>query len=309
MPKKSAPNAEDMPTQQMDLVNTQLVATQSQLQQLHEKYNELSVHHGMLLQEMMNLQKTVVNHEHVIQNVMSFLHTVDAQQRRTSKAFGNPFGNHNDHSQPANNEPAHEDEDEDETPASPLQKASNLLNEVHADEIINSKNLEHMNEMAMRLNSTLATPPPNETTFSSKNNRRTSSREPPPLSASSNSVGQFELDVVYPIGQNNGIDPMYSEHIHNIPYPMPAKTSDPGEQRLQPPPAAAKKNMYDPGWTQPPSVLLVEDDATCRRIGGKFLYAFKCQVDNAVSALFICFSDYSTANRRRSSMVLRRSTR
>jgi len=75
-----------VPAQQMDLVNSQLVATQQQLQQLQERFNELNVHQTMLLQELIGVQKTVVNHEHVIQNVMSFLHSVDARQRRDSKA-------------------------------------------------------------------------------------------------------------------------------------------------------------------------------------------------------------------------------
>ncbi|KAH0209884.1 response regulator, partial [Aureobasidium melanogenum] len=67
-PAPRKPNAmmdEMMPTQQMDLFNTQLVATQQQLQQLQERYNELSMHHSMLLQELIGVQKTVVNHEHV----------------------------------------------------------------------------------------------------------------------------------------------------------------------------------------------------------------------------------------------------
>jgi osomolarity two-component system response regulator SKN7 len=92
-----------------------------------------------------------------------------------------------------------------------------------------------------------------------------------------------ELDnLVYPVGQTNGIDPMFSEHIHNIPYAMPAKAPEPAPA----PPVAdgRKKSMqYDPGWIRQPQVLLVEDDKTCRRIGGKFLYAFHCAVDSAVS--------------------------
>jgi len=91
VPRKPNQPSEDLvPTQQVDLVNTQLVATQKQLQQLQERYSELSMHHSMLLQEVIGLQKTVVNHEHVIQDVMSFLHSVDAQRRRDSRV-GNPF--------------------------------------------------------------------------------------------------------------------------------------------------------------------------------------------------------------------------
>ena len=86
-PRKANAQQEDMliPTQQMDMMNTQLIATQHQLQQLQERYSELSIHHSMLLQEVIGLQKTVVNHEHVMQNVMNFLHSVDAQRRRDSR--------------------------------------------------------------------------------------------------------------------------------------------------------------------------------------------------------------------------------
>ena len=80
-----------VPAQQMDLVNTQLVATQQQLQHLQEKYNELSLHHSMLLHEVIGVQKTVVNHEHVIQYVMNYLNTMDTKQRRQSKTAGMPF--------------------------------------------------------------------------------------------------------------------------------------------------------------------------------------------------------------------------
>ena len=85
-----------VPTQQMDLFNTQLVATQQQLQALQERYNELSVHHTMLLQELIGVQKTVVNHEHVMGYVMNFLNSVDAQRRRESRTgvtFAQPSAN------------------------------------------------------------------------------------------------------------------------------------------------------------------------------------------------------------------------
>lgn len=286
MHKKAGQQSEDMPTQQMDLVNTQLVATQSQLQQLHDKYNELSLHHGMLLTEVMNLQKTVVNHEHVIQSVMSFLHSVDATQRRNSKMFpgnGNPFGQTDGtNPTPSGVHAAGSDPDSDnDEPASPLQHASKLLDEVQADELINSRNLEQMNETAIRLNGNISTPPPSESAY--KPSLRQTSREPP-LSASSTGTMRYgDLDnVVYPVGHTQGIDPMYSEHVNNIPYPLPSKPEQQTDRAFPLPPPAHKKNTYDPGWIQQPQILLVEDDPTCRRIGGKFLYAFKCSVDNAV---------------------------
>lgn len=262
----------------MDLVNTQLVATQQQLQQLQQRYEELNIHNSILTQELIGVQKTVVNHEHVMQNVMSFLHSVDARQRRDSKV-GGPFANTEENTAPsANADPAQQQisplEDE---PASPLQNASKLLHEMNADVQLNYKNLEQMSEVHSR-NGAISTPPPD-------------GRHPraPTPAGSSSLMGYAKLHgeqdaVVYPVGQTNGIDPMYSEHIHNIPYPMPSKDEivDP---RVSAPAGRKKSTQVDPGWVRPPQILLVEDDQTCRRIGSKFLYSFRCAIDSAVSDL------------------------
>lgn len=50
----------------------------------------------------------------------------------------------------------------------------------------------------------------------------------------------------------------------------------------RPIPGRKKSAQSAPGWTQPPRVLLVEDDPTCARIGSKFLQAAQCGVDMAV---------------------------
>jgi hypothetical protein len=280
-PRKANAQQDDMiiPSQQMDLMNSQLMATQAQLQALQERYSELSIHHSMLLQEVIGLQKTVVNHEHVMQNVMTFLHGVDAQRRRDSR-IGVPFtqppqaqnGNAEHPAPPA--API-----EDDIPASPLQHASKLLSETNADVMLNPRNLEHMNEITMRMNGTLTTPPPEFL----RNMTRPASRTGAPASAGSGaSVRMGDLDnLVYPVGQTNGIDPMYSEHINNIPYPMPSKPNEaPSTASFQEP--RKKSTQVDPGWVRPPQILLVEDDPTCRRIGSKFLYSFHCSIDSAV---------------------------
>lgn len=281
-PRKPGPIAEELiPTQQMDLVNTQLVATQQQLQQLQERYNELSMHHSMLLQELLGVQKTVLNHEHVMQYVMNFLHSVDGQRRRESKV-GNafpPLPNGAPNGAPPGPQAPSSEED---IPASPLQHAAQLLKEVNADHILNTRNLEQMNEQQMRINAALTTPPPD---VAVRNGTRSSSRGAPPHSAtSSTSMSYGELDnMVYPIGHTQGIDPMYSEHIHNIPYAAPPKA--PEAQFPQPDSGRKKSTQIDPGWVRQPQILLVEDDQTCRRIGGKFLYAFHCSIDSALDGL------------------------
>lgn len=284
-PRKPTAIADElMPAQQMDLFNTQLVATQQQLQALQERYNELSMHHSMLLQELIGVQKTVVNHEHVMQYVMNFLQTVDAQRRRESRV-GNPFAGIADGAPNAPGAPPVQPalpQSEDEAPASPLQNAAKLLGEANAEHLLNSRNLEHMNEFSLRMNAALTTPPPGV------NGGRVGGR-PGAHSASSSTMSYGELDhMVYPVGQTYGIDPMYSEHVNNIPYAMPPK---PAEQPGPAGPNAAsrkKSTTMDPGWIRSPHILLVEDDQTCRRIGSKFLYAFHCTTDSAVSLHKIC---------------------
>ena len=275
-----------VPTQQIDLVNTQLVATQQQLQTLQERYNDLNMQNSMLLQELIGVQKTVVNHEHVIQYVMNFLNTIDAQRRRESRVN---LGNVNPFAPAANSAPngvttpesrSIPPPDED-APASPLQAASKLMNnEVTAEHMLNTGNLEKMNEQQMRHNAALTTPPPD---IANRNGNRVISKGGAPHSATSSaSMSYSELDhMVYPIGATQGIDPMYSEHVHNIPYPMPSKA--PEDAVIAPPAGRKKSTVIDPGWIRQPQILLVEDDVTCRRIGGKFLYAFHCSIDTAVS--------------------------
>jgi len=135
------------------------------------------------------------------------------------------------------------------------------------------------------MNAALGTPPPD---FAPRNGvSRSATKANPPMSTTpSTTLSYTDLDnMVYPIGQTQGIDPMYSEHVHKIPYPMPQRPPE-GAPPMQVAQAARKKStQIDPGWIRPPQVLLVEDDPTCRRIGGKFLVAFQCQLDSAVDGL------------------------
>lgn len=54
------------------------------------------------------------------------------------------------------------------------------------------------------------------------------------------------------------------------------------EAQNRPAPARKRSSPNRPHWQQPPRVLLVEDDPTCRRIGCKFLTSAQCMVDVAV---------------------------
>jgi osomolarity two-component system, response regulator SKN7 len=275
-------NDGEIPIQQMDLMNQQLVAQSQQLEQLSQRYTEMAVNQQMVLQEVLRVQKTVLNHEHVIQNVMTFLHSVDAKQRRESKVIFNT----NDTGQTAQLTPTSQNVTvPDDEPASPLQHASKLLSDLNAEVQFNVASMEQLHDLSCKAPGSISTPPADQ--------HMHNANRPPHSADSSSSMGYSRLNhgeldqVVYPMGTNNGIDPMYSEHVHNIPYPMPSKDSDPSDPRRQYVDGRKKSTFVDPGWSRSPRILLVEDDPTCRQIGGKFLHSFCCVVDSAVSACIL----------------------
>lgn len=275
---------ESVPTQQMDMVNSQLLATQQQLQQLQDRYNEMSLHHSLLVQELISVQKQVVGHDHVMQMVMNFLHSVDARQRRDSKQGLNFQGDSGTGSN-VDQGPQQISPLEDE-PASSLQNASRLLSDLNADTQLNYQKLENISEMQSRTNGNISTPPPDAV-------GRAGQMRPSASAGSSTSMGfsklhQGESDaVVYPIGQQTGIDPMYSEHINNIPYVLPPKEEHTDQRRPLVLDTRKKGTQMDPGWVRQPEILLVEDDQTCRRIGSKFLLSFQCRIDSAVGLMWV----------------------
>ncbi|KAI9847217.1 MAG: kinase-regulated stress-responsive transcription factor skn7 [Thelocarpon superellum] len=288
-PRKSAPLGGEEPiqgTQQMDLVNSQLVAMQQQLQHLSDRYNELSMHHSMLLTEFLGVQKSLVNHEHVMENVMSYLHSTDhviRGQRKGNKSLAAGFA-----AEKGTNLALHTAQQispTDEAPPSPLQNADRILHDATVDTLMHNKTLEHMNELYRQ--TFTSTSPPDTTTL------RNGTQPPSQAIPSGPHVAypiKAEADLqeaVYPVGHNVGINPMYSEHINNIPYPMPVPNPlDATDPRATDYSDGRKKStVTDPGWIRSPQILLVEDDPTCRRIGGKFLYSFKCSIDSALDGL------------------------
>ncbi|KAL1962956.1 hypothetical protein VTN77DRAFT_8802 [Rasamsonia byssochlamydoides] len=289
--KPTQTNEDSIPTQQIDLMNQQIAAQQQQIQHLSDRYAQLTVDHQLMLQELMRVQKTILNHESVIHQVMNFLLSVDARQRRDSRAAApyqapGPDGSTLDSSQVA---PV------DDVPASPLQHASKLLNDMNAEVQFSLTSLDSLND-PQKNPAVVSTPPlDNNAARNGTGGVGTGAvgtgAVRPTTSAGSGATMAYskmngELDsVVYPVGTTNGIDPMYSEHVSNIPYTMPPKELDPSDPRRQYADGRKKSTLVNPGWVKRPQILLVEDDATCRQIGGKFLYSFACHVDSALDGL------------------------
>jgi osomolarity two-component system response regulator SKN7 len=273
--KPSSMNDEQIPIQQIDLMNQQIVAQAQQIESLVATTNQLQMNHQMMIQEVLRLQKTVLNHDRAMQDVMTYLNSVDAKQRRDSKALFAPPGDAaqtNTTLTPTSQSMPPQDDD---VPASPLQHAQKMLSDISADGQFNITALEQMN-------TSIATPPVGQ-------DPRGGLFRGPNSAASSGTMAYAKINpaeletVVYPMGTTNGIDPMSSEYIHNIPYPMPSR--DGADPRTQFADTRKKSGLSDPGWSRPPRILLVEDDPTCRQIGGKFLYSFACVVDSALDGL------------------------
>lgn len=264
-----------MQSQQLDMMNSQLLAQQQQIQQLTERQAQLTVEYQLAMQEVAKAQKTIVMHESVIQQLLNYLLMLDARQRRDNRAGTSLHTPGQDGSVVTPSQA-------DDGPASPLQQAAKILNDLSAQMQINFANLEQLNDPSKAQVS--PTPPLGNGV------RNGTTRAPNAAGTSAASTlgypkmnGELE-SVVYPVGTTNGIDPMYSEQVNNIPYSVPPKEADPTDpRRQQPQQEPRKKNVtVNPGWLQKPNILLVEDDATCRQIGGKFLYSFNCEVDSAV---------------------------
>ncbi|CEN59618.1 Putative Stress response regulator/HFS transcription factor [Aspergillus calidoustus] len=270
--KQTQPHDDSVPTQQIDLLNQQIVAQQQQIQHLSDRYAQMSVDHQLMLQEVMRVQKTVVNHENVIHQLVNYLVSMDSRQKRDGKP--GPF-----QAQAGSNLSPSQVPSMDDGVATPLQQASKLLSDMNAEIQFNLVGVDSIGE-----------PPKPAGVVSTPTLENAPRRvQPPPTAAAANAplvytkMTQDMEPVVYPVGATNGIDPMYSEHVNNVPYAIPPKQEM--DDRRQFPDNRKKSNHVDPGWMRSPRILLVEDDATCRQIGGKFLYSFSCEIDTALDGL------------------------
>jgi osomolarity two-component system, response regulator SKN7 len=98
--------------------------------------------------------------------------------------------------------------------------------------------------------------------------------------------------LVYPVGQETGIDPFHSDHIDKIPYTVPAHEQNGGTAERKPMLVDVKPSRPGPNesiWDRKPNILLVEDDKTCSRIGRKFLEQLQCNIEIAVGEARGCY--------------------
>ena len=246
--------------QQVDLISSQLAATQQELlatqQQVHmlqSRNTDLAMGHGALVQQVVQLQKFHKNNHAVMKNMLGFLQTTDKQ--RTQPGGGQ---------YPAMGQIAAEAQS-----ASPLQLASKLLDDFSAEGMpdVDVEKMIHGNGY-----------------------HGTNGPGGPDMLDAFH--GYMPVNEVYPIGQTNGIDPIDSQHIQNIPYPLPPNAmvkeeSAVPDQTPEPTTKTSRKRRdqdVESSWgPNKPRVLLVEDDPLCATIGSKMVQGFECSIDIAVS--------------------------
>ncbi|KAB5533608.1 response regulator-like protein [Coniochaeta sp. 2T2.1] len=275
-PRKAQPVEEPFPaTQQVVLLNDQLVATQHQVQALQEQYYELAGTNKILVSEVLGLTRMVKAQHQIANELINHLNNIDEKRRdsRHSAHSSNHSSNSNAafHSGQMNSLPDGTDE-----PAAELRRARELLNSL-SPEFPADRELERLSIAYHNTGS-----PPDSATSSSVMYSQPPSNGPP-MHLHMHDPFNDPRHMVYPVGQTAGIDPFHQDHIQNIPYSRPLSTPSgnaiaEAPSQITPPPKDAGGSLWG---SRKPRVLLVEDDKTCARIGAKFLTNVDCTVEIA----------------------------
>jgi osomolarity two-component system response regulator SKN7 len=227
-----------------------------------------------MLQKLISAQKTVLGHDKVIRQLVNHLLSVDTHQRSESRAVVASCGQGKSGSD-TNREPP------GDVPSSSLQHALKLLNDMNTEVRFNTTGPESVGVLE---------PAPVGSASALKAGPRSGVVQPPTATDANpanllypKEDGETE-PVACSIGTTVGISAVHSAHMNNASYPNSS------EQELgctcgQVPDKRIKSGNIDPGWVRSPRILLVEDDATCRQIGSKFLHSFSCVIDTAVSPI------------------------
>ncbi|KAH8164237.1 hypothetical protein CIB48_g3997 [Xylaria polymorpha] len=201
-PRKSQ-NAEEqfsVQNQQVVVLSETLAATQQQVQQLQESYYEMMNANKVFVDEILHLQR-VVKAQHQVHNEL-VSHLSKVEERRDNRL--------SNHSTPAFNSGQNLLSDGSEA-TSELRRARDILSGLSIEHIAD----RDLNRMSVAFHQAGGSP---ESVGSS-------SIMGPPGAAGVTPFLHDPLNdmrhLVYPVGQNIGIDPFAPEHMNNIPYNRP----------------------------------------------------------------------------------------
>ncbi|KAJ0385462.1 hypothetical protein COL922a_006279 [Colletotrichum nupharicola] len=259
--------------QSINLLQETLFAQQQQVQALQEQVIEIQ-----------RTNKTLIAD-------VSAMHKIIDAQRQAQHELLNYMGHADDRMRGARYQNPHMNGGAVDEHAPELRRARELLSSVQTNPAINQE-LERLNGMYAQ-----SSPPDSASGLMFQ----AGSTGMPPMMAAEHLNMRH---LVYPVGENVGIDPLSQDHFNNIPYtlnslPMnefqnPVVKPEPGP--ATPAPAAvapSRPPSNDKGlWgRKKPRVYLVEDDRTCSRIGSKFLTQMECIVEiaeNGIDAVNKC---------------------
>ncbi|ETS75634.1 hypothetical protein PFICI_12578 [Pestalotiopsis fici W106-1] len=279
--KAPAPRKAQNNEEQFHHSNTQIVALtenvaamQQQVQSLQESYFALTQANKVFVDEILHLQRVVKAQSQVNNELLSHLNKADQSRRHARSASNHASG------------PAFSDNimsDGTLEPAAELRRAREIMSSVSGDHIPE----RDLRQMSVQFQQVGASP---ESAGSG------TMMGPPGTGAMPQDfVHNPMLDprhMVYPVGQDIGIDPFAAEHLGNIPYNRPLsqnalaaapETVPPTVPTISPPSGAP--GASSPWGAKKPRILLVEDDRICSRIGSKFLANFDCGVEVARDGL------------------------
>lgn len=261
-------------------MNSQLAASQQQFEVLQHRYNDLAQGHVVLFEQAVQLRKFVANRDFALHQFMAVLQGLQSQNRRQSRS--GPFST-NGTVNGIKEQVAQENGVDDHIETS-LRQAADVLGQYSVDELQSSE-LEEMHREMVNFRNEYATPPPHDPTSSIPMAVQNAAEQR--AHASMNMLGN--ADLVYPVGQTVGIDPINKDHRNNIPYGLPNEAQNGAAGITMPKPVTEvdSRLKHVPNWVpRRPTVLLVEDDKVCQRIGVKFLQVFQCNTLLAVGYHF-----------------------
>lgn len=250
-----------------------VAAMQQQVQSLQESYFNMAQANKVFVDEIVYLQRVVKAQSQVNNELLGHLNKLDQTRRhvRTGSNHSNQAG------------PSYSGDnlmsDGSIEPSVELRRARDILNSVSGEHIPE----RDLRQMSIQFQQVGASP----------ESAGSSTMMGPPGSAGLQQPFIHDPIVdprhmVYPVGQDIGIDPFAAEHMANIPYnrPLSQNALASGAEAVAAVPTISPPggNGGSPWGAKKPRILLVEDDKICSRIGSKFLANFDCGVEVAVSS-------------------------
>lgn len=257
----------DQTIAQVNMLAETTVATNLQIQRLNDLVEQLANQNNHLFKELKQLQHAHQNTQQVNQQLLTWAFAQDELKLKNRQPI------HSNHSGQFGALPDGNDE-----PSAELKKARELMNAFGMVPVAQNGYQDVSNNMSVNHFQNQSDSPPDSTTGPAQ---LMFSSQPMPNSAimpGAHSMMPNSFDnLVYPSGQNNGIDPFHPDRANSLPYPLQSRDVEPVPVIREGP---ADHGLWANG--QSPRILLVEDDKTCSRIGSKFLTSVACQVELAV---------------------------